>query len=119
MGNISLVAQAICEQDGTVRLITSGSSRPANISLRIDKILEAVDDDDLAQFELPRQLQKLRKISQSCIEDTLAVKEKVKLWEEHVKKIRLACEDENRRLHLPAARLNASSWQVRRSRTRQ
>jgi len=45
--------------------------------MQIDAIIEAVEDEDLAEIDLPQQLTALKRISEGCIEDTKAIKEKV------------------------------------------
>jgi hypothetical protein len=64
--------------------------------LQIDKILDAIEDDEIEEITLQRQLHNLEKISQRCVDDTNAIKEKVAAWKDFVVKIRVACEDENR-----------------------
>jgi hypothetical protein len=55
-----------------------------------------VEDDDLAEFELPRQIERLKGFSQACVEDTKAIKERITAWQDYAQAIRLACEDEHR-----------------------
>ncbi|KAI1490361.1 hypothetical protein F5X96DRAFT_679156 [Biscogniauxia mediterranea] len=74
MKKISMVAQAICEPDGT-----------------IDMILEAVEDDDLVELDLPDQLAILKRSSQACMQDTNALRDRVGEWGEYAKAIYEAC----------------------------
>jgi hypothetical protein len=71
------------------------------LTSQVDKILNAVDDEDLAELELPRQLQKLQRVSKTCILDAKDIKEKVEMWKTYVQNIRKACEDEKRVLFGP------------------
>ncbi|KAE8441671.1 hypothetical protein EG329_004592 [Mollisiaceae sp. DMI_Dod_QoI] len=59
----------------------------------IDQILEDVQDDDLAELDLPEQLATLRRMSTSCIKDTTDLKTKVDDWGKFAKYIHRACVD--------------------------
>ncbi|KAI1636452.1 hypothetical protein F4809DRAFT_609608 [Biscogniauxia mediterranea] len=74
MKKISMVAQAICEPDGT-----------------IDMILEDVEDDDLVELDLPDQLAILKRSSQACMQDTNSLRDRVSKWSEYAKAIYEAC----------------------------
>jgi hypothetical protein len=54
-------------------------------------ILEAVDDEDLAELDLPEQLAALKTISEQCVEDSRSIKEKVDAWGEFARAIHNAC----------------------------
>jgi hypothetical protein len=58
--------------------------------------LEAVEDDDLAELDLPEQLATLKRISTSCIKDTTELKKKVDDWGKFAKSIHKACVDGDR-----------------------
>jgi len=58
-------------------------------------IIEAVDDEDLAELDLPDQLAALKRISQDCIADTKAIKEKVDDWSQFANAVFQACTDQN------------------------
>lgn len=65
------------------------------VSGQIDAIIEAVEDEDLAEIDLPEQLAALKRISEGCIEDTKAIKEKVGAWGDSAKSIYNACVDKD------------------------
>jgi hypothetical protein len=79
MGNLNMIAQSVCGSNGT-----------------IEKILTAVEDDDLAEIELPDLIDELRSVSTECIEDTQCIREKMVAWQEYAVKMRKACEDQTR-----------------------
>jgi hypothetical protein len=60
-------------------------------------ILEAVEDEDLAELDLPDQLATLKRISTSCIKDTQELKAKVDNWGAFAKSIHTACVDQDGR----------------------
>ncbi|KAH7121635.1 hypothetical protein EDB81DRAFT_872900 [Dactylonectria macrodidyma] len=76
MKKVSLVAQAVCEPGGT-----------------IDMVIEAVDDEDLAELDLPDQLAALKRVSKDCIDDTRAIKEKFDAWSQFANSVYIACVD--------------------------
>ncbi|RYP21036.1 hypothetical protein DL765_002443 [Monosporascus sp. GIB2] len=59
----------------------------------IDMILEAVEDDDLVELDLPDQLAALKRMSQACTDDAKAIKTKVREWAECARAIHKACVD--------------------------
>ncbi|KAH8897995.1 hypothetical protein GQ53DRAFT_818244 [Thozetella sp. PMI_491] len=81
MKKVSMVAQAVCEPDGT-----------------IDMIIEAVEDEDLAELDLPEQLAALKRVSSDCVADTKAIKEKVDAWSKFANDIHKACQDQDQTL---------------------
>ncbi|GAW26200.1 hypothetical protein SAMD00023353_2400520 [Rosellinia necatrix] len=54
-------------------------------------ILEAVEDDDLVEIDLPEQLAILKRVSQSCTQDTMAIRANVNKWGEYANAIHRAC----------------------------
>jgi len=54
-------------------------------------IIEAVEDDDLVELDLPDQIAKLKEISAMCVNDTKAIKAKFDQWSEFAKAIHAAC----------------------------
>ena len=58
---------------------------------QIDKVLKLLDDEELAQVDLQRQLDRLKKYSQECVKDAAQVKGKFALWQDYAMQIRLAC----------------------------
>ncbi|RYO89200.1 hypothetical protein DL766_003606 [Monosporascus sp. MC13-8B] len=76
MNKVSMAAHAVCEPGGT-----------------IDMILEAVEDDDLVELDLPDQLAALKRISQVCTDDAKAIKTKVREWAGCARAIHKACVD--------------------------
>ncbi|KAK3368005.1 hypothetical protein B0H63DRAFT_490135 [Podospora didyma] len=81
MKKVSMVAQAVCEPDGT-----------------IDMIIQATEDEDLAELDLPDQLAALKRVSNDCIEDTKAIKEKVAAWSQFAGLVYQACVDQDQTL---------------------
>lgn len=61
-------------------------------------ILEAVEDDDLVEMDLPDQLAILKRISQACTQDTKAIRAKVGEWGEYAKAIHRACVEKDGRV---------------------
>ncbi|GAW20801.1 hypothetical protein ANO14919_103120 [Xylariales sp. No.14919] len=74
MKNVSMLAGGVCELGGN-----------------IDMIVEAVEDPDLAELDLPDQLAKLKEISTTSVEDIKAVKRKFDDWAKFVRAIHKAC----------------------------
>lgn len=74
MKNLSMMAEAVVEPDGT-----------------IDMVIQAVEDTDLAELDLPEQIARLKKISTACVDDTKAIKAKFDQWSEFTKVIYAAC----------------------------
>ncbi|KAI0191872.1 hypothetical protein F4808DRAFT_381415 [Astrocystis sublimbata] len=74
MKSVSMLAGGVCELGGN-----------------IDMIVEAVEDPDLAELDLPDQLAKLKEISTTSVEDIKAVKKKFDAWGEFVRAIHKAC----------------------------
>ncbi|KAK3358445.1 hypothetical protein B0T24DRAFT_540422 [Lasiosphaeria ovina] len=81
MKKVSMVAQAVCEPDGT-----------------IDMIIQATEDEDLAELDLPEQLAALKRVSNDCVEDTKAIKEKVAAWSQYAGLVYQACVDKDESL---------------------
>ncbi|KAI1422216.1 hypothetical protein F5Y12DRAFT_644149 [Xylaria sp. FL1777] len=74
MKNVSMLADGVCELGGN-----------------IDMIVEAVEDPDLAELDLPDQLAKLKEISTTSVQDIKAVKRKFDDWAKFVRAIHKAC----------------------------
>ncbi|KAI8626814.1 hypothetical protein F5Y19DRAFT_487389 [Xylariaceae sp. FL1651] len=74
MKSVSMLAGGVCELGGN-----------------IDLIVEAVEDPDLAELDLPDQLAKLREVSATSVKDVKAVKKKFGAWAEFVRAIHKAC----------------------------
>ncbi|KAI0837717.1 hypothetical protein F5Y06DRAFT_270060 [Hypoxylon sp. FL0890] len=74
MKSVSLLAGGVCELGGN-----------------IDMIVEAVEDPDLAELDLPDQLARLKEISAASVRDVKAVKKKFGAWAEFVRAIHKAC----------------------------
>ncbi|KAI8677687.1 hypothetical protein NCS55_00486100 [Fusarium keratoplasticum] len=81
MKRVSSIAEAVCEPGGTV-----------------DMVLEAVDDEDLAELDLPDQLAALKAASNDCISHTVAIKEKVDSWRQFATLVHRACVDQDEAL---------------------
>lgn len=58
-------------------------------------VLEAVDDEDLAELDLPDQLAALKAASNDCISHTVAIKEKVDSWRQFATLVHRACVDQD------------------------
>ncbi|KAM5347267.1 hypothetical protein ACJ41O_010272 [Fusarium nematophilum] len=81
MKQVSRIAQAVCEPGGT-----------------IDMVLEAVEDEDLVELDLPDQLDALKRASNYCISHTVAIKEKVDAWRQFSTLVYHACVDQDEAL---------------------
>ncbi|KAL9027830.1 MAG: hypothetical protein Q9196_003704 [Gyalolechia fulgens] len=57
----------------------------------IDKILRLCQNKSLARSDLPRQIDRLKKLSSDCVEDTATVQRKFEEWAKLTAAIRLAC----------------------------
>ncbi|KAI1260539.1 hypothetical protein F5Y18DRAFT_432096 [Xylariaceae sp. FL1019] len=57
----------------------------------IDDIIEAVEDPEMAELELPDHVARLKEISTSSVDDIKAVKKKFDAWAEFVRAIHKAC----------------------------
>ncbi|KAI8721477.1 hypothetical protein NCS52_00289200 [Fusarium sp. LHS14.1] len=81
MKRVSSIAEAVCEPGGIV-----------------DMVLEAVDDEDLAELDLPDQLAALKAASTDCISHTVAIKENVDAWRQFATLVHRACVDQDEAL---------------------
>lgn len=61
----------------------------------MDMILEAVEDADLVELELPEQLRMLQQVSHTCVADTKSIKEKVKAWSDFADSLHRACVEQD------------------------
>ena len=61
-------------------------------------IIQATEDEDLAELDLPDQLAALKRVSNDCIEDIRAIKEKVAAWSQFAGLVYQACVDQDRML---------------------
>jgi hypothetical protein len=58
---------------------------------QIQQILEDLDDEELAKYDLDLQLKDLEESARACSEATVSVNEKFGAWEKFASKIFLAC----------------------------
>ncbi|KAI1332385.1 hypothetical protein F5Y16DRAFT_394460 [Xylariaceae sp. FL0255] len=89
MRSASMLAQSVCEVGGT-----------------IDMVVEAVEDPDLVELDLPDQLANLKEISTSCVEGIKAVKTKFDTWAEFVRAIHVASVAQDDQLEKDKRELN-------------
>ncbi|KAK4164124.1 hypothetical protein QBC43DRAFT_238193 [Cladorrhinum sp. PSN259] len=90
MNKLSMVMQALCEPGGT-----------------IDKITRDVEDPDLAELDLPNQLEKLKRVSESCVADTRDIKASVDAWKDFATRVYSACVEEDETLKRTQTGLDA------------
>ncbi|KAK4183819.1 hypothetical protein QBC35DRAFT_83550 [Podospora australis] len=81
MNKLSMVIQVLCASDGT-----------------IDKITRDVEDPDLAELDLPRQLEALKRVSESCVTDTREIKKTFDAWKDFATRVYGACVEEDEAL---------------------
>lgn len=60
-------------------------------------IIQATEDEDLAELDLPDQLAALKRVSKDCIADTKAIKEGVAAWSKFANDVYKACVDQDGR----------------------
>ena len=58
---------------------------------QIDKILRLCKHQSLARSDLPRQIDRMKKLSSDCVKDTTIVQRKFQEWAELTAAIRRAC----------------------------
>ncbi|KAI4256826.1 MAG: hypothetical protein LQ352_001906 [Teloschistes flavicans] len=92
MKKLQLVAEIVNSPDGA-----------------IDKILRLCEHQSLARSDLPRQIDRMKKLSSDCVEDTAIVQRKFEDWAELAKAIRrgYTARIESQRLEGKGARQNA------------
>ncbi|CAH0025620.1 unnamed protein product [Clonostachys rhizophaga] len=81
MNRLSMVVQALCEPNGSIA-----------------KIIEAVEDPILAELDLPEQVKVLKRMSDACVADTSAVKERFDAWRDFANLVYRACVEEDETL---------------------
>ncbi|KAI0145525.1 hypothetical protein GGR57DRAFT_294914 [Xylariaceae sp. FL1272] len=72
----------------------------------IDDIIEAVEDPEMAEFELPDHVARLKEISTTSVDDIKAVKRKFDAWAEFVRAIHKACVAKDDQLERNGIELN-------------
>ena len=99
MYKVTMNTQFICEKNGSVSIAVEIFRLASNLTthLQIDKIMQCLNDDTLAKYELPAHLQKLEKIAKECVDDAMDIKREFETWEKNAQAIRKACTDENRK----------------------
>lgn len=61
----------------------------------MDMLLEDVEDPDLVELDLPEQLAVLQRVSETCVADSMSIKQKVEAWSDFATILHRACVEQD------------------------